>query len=307
MALTNSEKNLIRALADNDIKQAKQWAIICCNEDNTQKNSDFVKEYKRVLENPRIIELPSNIKGFVCAEDVSETFNEKRYYLSERERLLSDKIMRMAQVGNKLKKMKIPYRNSTLLFGDSGTGKTTFGRYIAHISQLPFCYLKFSSLIDSYMGMTAKNIEKAFSFVLSTPCVFMLDELDSIGINRAASSYSGSDGEASRITITLMQELDKLPNDVILLAATNRIDRIDSALLRRFSEKHEVKPLNDEEKEKLISTFLSDVGIDFSKSVIKDVIYSNSNQAQIINSIIEKIAEERSDNIDNERSNQNDT
>lgn len=306
MGLTDNQKNLIRAVAGNNIKAARKWALACCNEDETYKNSLFVSDYKSILSQPekKLFELPQNVSGFMCAENVSETFNVRRYYLSERERELSKKITRMATVAAKLKEMKIEYRNSTLLFGESGTGKTTFGRYMAYKFDLPFCYIKFSTLVDSLIGGTSKNIAKAFSFAKSNPCVFMMDELDAVCTNRSDSGSSAAE-EMNRVTITIMQELDQLPNDVVLLAATNRIDTIDDAVLRRFSIKHEVKPFDDCEKEKLLNEFLTDVGVTFSKREIEKIISESGNQSAIINRAVEKIAEDIISSIDDEEREEN--
>lgn len=301
MGLTDNQKNLIRAIAENNISSARKWALACCNEDETYKNSIFVSQYKSILSQPerKLFELPYDVKGFLCVEDVSETFNVNRYFLTDRERALAHKIFRMANAAQKLKEMKIDYRNSTLLYGESGTGKTTFAKYLARWFNLPFCYIKFSTLVDSAMGSTSKNISKAFSFASSNPCVFMLDELDAIGANRCDSRSSAGE-EMNRATITIMQELDRLPNDVILLAATNRIEAIDDAILRRFSVKHEVKPFNKHEKERLLNAFLRDVGVDFTENEAEKIISESSNQSEIINRAVEKIAEDIISSIDDE-------
>ena len=301
MGLTDNQKNLIKAIASNNIKAARKWALACCNEDETYKNSRFVSDYKSILSEPekKLFELPQNVSGFLCAEDVSETFNVNRYYLSDGERVLLEKIIRMSKVAAKLKEMKINYRNATLLYGKSGTGKTTFAKYLAHKFNLPFCYIKFSTLVDSLMGSTSRNISKAFSFALSIPCVFMLDELDAIGTKRCNRGSSTGE-EMNRISITIMQELDRLPNDAILLAATNRIEAIDDAILRRFSVKHEVKPFDKHEKKQLLNAFLCDVGFDFTEDEAEKIISESGNQSEIINKAIEKIAEDVLDSIDSE-------
>ena len=82
--------------------------------------------------------------------------------------------------------LQIPYKTATLLYGPPGTGKTMFARYIAFKKALPFCYLNFSRIIDSYMGSTAKNIAKAFAYASSNPCIFMLDEVDTISCDEAS-------------------------------------------------------------------------------------------------------------------------
>lgn len=293
MGLTDNQKRLIQAVSQNDIMAAKKCAIACVAEDSTSKNQSFCKKYKSVLESTgcNMIELPHDLKGLLCVEDVSNSFKEKRYYLSGRERIIYGNIIQMKKANEKLMEMGIPYINSTLIYGESGTGKTTFGRYVAYKTGLPFCYLNFSNLVDSYMGNTSKNISKAFSYAIANPCVFMLDEIDCISIRRSEVSSSGSSGgEMARITITLMQEFDKLPNDVIVIGATNRKDRIDEALLRRFSLKHEVKVLTDEEKILMVNKYLSDVNMNFSEGEIYELSKNNKNQSMLLNELIRMIS-----------------
>ena len=293
MGLTEIQKRLVQSIAQRDFKALNKLAIECLKEDTTQKNKHFCDRYISVLESKQnnLIELPQNLKGILCVEDVSTSFCENRYYLSNREQKVFENIMRMKKVNEKLMEMHIPYLNSTLLYGESGTGKTTFGRYIAYKTGLPFCYLNFSNLVDSYMGNTSKNIDKAFNYAISNPCVFMLDEIDCISIRRTgAGSSSGSDGEMARITISLMQEFDRLPNDIIVIGATNRKDRIDDALLRRFSYKHEVEPLNPDEKIKMLRKFISDINVEFTNEETINISNTNGNQSAVLNELVRQIA-----------------
>ena len=192
MGLTDNQKRMIQAVSQNDIMAAKKCAIACLAEDTTSKNHSFCNKYKTVLESTgsNLIELPHDLKSILYVEDVSNSFREGRYYLSDREREVYENVIRMKKVNERLMEMGIPYINSTLLFGESGTGKTTFGRYVAYKTGLPFCYLNFSNLVDSYMGSTSKNISKVFSYAISNPCVFMLDEIDCISIRRSNTSSS---------------------------------------------------------------------------------------------------------------------
>lgn len=293
MGLTDNQKRLIQAISQNDIQSAKKCAIACVTEDTTAKNKWFCDKYKQILESSgsNMMELPYDLKNILCVEDVSNSFKESRYYLSDREKAVFENIVRMKKVNEKLMEMGISYLNSTLLYGESGTGKTTFGRYVAYKTGLPFCYLNFSSLVESLMGNTSKNISKAFNYTISNPCVFMLDEIDCISIRRSDASESSASSEMARITITLMQEFDRLSNDIIVLGATNRIDRIDEALLRRFAVKHEVKSADDSEKARIGEGFLADIDMPFSYEEINKIAQKSRNQSEMINNLIQAVAQ----------------
>lgn len=291
MAITDSQRRLIRAIAENNIRSARKCALECLSEDTTQKNRSFVARYKSILssEGSILFELPSDLREILVYEDVSLTFREDRYFLTEEKKALADKIFRMSEVSQKLMEMAIPYKNASLLYGAPGTGKTLFGRYIAYKLGLPFCYLNFARVVDSYMGATSKNIAKAFSYAASNPCVFMLDEVDTISCNRESGMSGGTEREIGRVTITLLQELDKLPNDVIVIAATNRMDLLDAAFVSRCPVRAEFKPFSEEEKRAMIEKFLSSVNMSISEQEMR-IIISASSQREIINSVIQCIA-----------------
>ncbi len=292
MALTDNQKKLIEAVQRSDLQSAKKAAIACVTEDTTKKNEWWCRKYKNLLENtPTILELPYNIKGMATLEKLSDSFLEDRYYLSEREKLLFNHIIQMSKANEELTKRKIRYLNSVLLYGPSGTGKTTFGQYVAYKMGLPFLYINFSNLIDSHMGSTSQNISKVFSWARDNKCVFLLDEIDTISTRRAGYDAGGTGGEMSRITVTLMQEFDRLSNEHIIIGATNRMDMMDEALLRRFSKKHEVQILTVSEKVNMVSQYLTDVGIDFSKENVTAYCQANPEkpQSQIINEAVEAI------------------
>ena len=126
MGLTNIQQGIIKAIAENDIRKPKQYAVAALKEDTTQKNKLFTDRYISILtsEGNNLLELPSDLKGLVYCEDVSLSFRENRYYITEQQKELARKIFRMAAVSQKLMEMQIPYKNATLLYGPPGTGKT---------------------------------------------------------------------------------------------------------------------------------------------------------------------------------------
>lgn len=286
MGLNENVKNLIRSVADNNMQKAKTYANIIVTNETSVSNEYFCKTIKKKLETQHnFIELPTDLRGILKMEDVSTSFNERRYFLSEQEREIYNQILMAKETNEKLTEMGIRYLNSTLLYGESGTGKTTFGKYVAYKLGLPFAYLNFSQCISSYLGSTSKNIEKVFDYVAKQKCVLMLDEVDAIGIKRGIEDM----GEMSRIVIGLMQSFDLLENDIIVIGATNRKDMIDEALLRRFTIKHEVKPLNQYETQFLIEMFLQDLNIKYNKENIKKYAEKHNKQSEIVTTITKNI------------------
>jgi SpoVK/Ycf46/Vps4 family AAA+-type ATPase len=292
MGLDNYEQQIIKSIAENDIREARKWAVLALDADTTQKNKWFVNKYKSILtsEGANLIELPGNLKDIMLCEDVSVSFKENRYYTTEKENEIAAQIFRMAKVSTKLMEMQIPYKNATLLYGPPGTGKTMFGKYIAYKMGLPFCYLNFSRVVDSYMGATSKNISQAFTYASSNPCVFMLDEVDTISCNRAGAGNGGTEKEIARVTITLMQEFDRLANDVVIIAATNRLDILDEAFISRCPLKYEMKPFSVEENKGMVHKFLEDIGIEFSDYEIDIIVKEEKDQRTIMSRLIREIA-----------------
>lgn len=297
MGMTTTQLNMIRALAENKLSDAKKYAIACCAEDTTQKNEYYTKKYKTMLESsPTAMELPFNIKGTAQMEDVSISFREDRYYLSKREEELFNKISKMNEASLKLMEMGIPYLNAILLTGVSGTGKTTFGKYVAYKLGLPFLYINFSYLIDSLMGKTSQNLRAVFDFAKANKCLLMLDEIDCIAGKRKGAT-SGSEKELNNTTISLLQELDQVRNDSIIIGATNIPEMIDPAVMRRFPIQHEVQVLSKDEITEMIIQYLSTVELSFDENDITNFVenrqaYINTDvQAVVLNYVISKIAE----------------
>lgn len=288
--MNDLDRKLIETVCRNDLQSAKKIVKIILEQDKTQKNRMFVNRYLTMLNNSamNLMELPADLKNLLIMEDVSVSFNENRYYLSNRESKVVEKILKLNKASQRLAEIGVNYINSTILYGESGTGKTTLGRYIAYKIGIPFAYLNFSRVVDSYLGSTQKNISKVFDHVKQQKCVFMIDEIDAIGMRRRDSKEVG---EMSRIVISLMQNLDTITSDVVLLGATNRLDIIDEALLRRFTTKHEVKRLNEQERYEMASKFLADVDFDYDDDWLIGICERDNTQAGLMNELVEALVE----------------
>jgi transitional endoplasmic reticulum ATPase len=140
-----------------------------------------------------------------------------------------------------------------LLHGPSGTGKTLLAKAVATESEANFVSVRGPELLSKWVGESERGIREIFRRARqAAPCVIFFDEIDSIAPIRGA---GGETAVTERVVSQLLTELDGMENmhGVVVLAATNRADMIDPALLRpgRFDKIISI-PLPDKESRKLI-------------------------------------------------------
>lgn len=255
--MNDNERMLLRAIVDNDPKKAQAYARVILTNITAQRDQHFKAELLRKLDTkPNFIELPYNLKDLLIAEDVTD-YPMGKFLVRGGEEAIANKILATYRASNRLMELGISYLPAAILYGQSGTGKTELARYIAHKADLPFVYVRFSSVVNSLLGGTQSNINKVFSYAKSSPCVLCFDEIDAIGLKRGDTNDVS---EMSRATIALMQEMDALPNNVIIIGTTNRYDRLDPALVRRFPISYQVKPFTRQEVISLVEKFFRYAG-----------------------------------------------
>lgn len=120
-----------------------------------------------------------------------------------------------------------------LLYGPPGCGKTHLAEAIADKLNLPLYLARLDGIISSYLGNTAKNIRAIFEHVSKSPCILFLDEFDAIAKVRDDGQEIG---ELKRVVNSFIQTLDLYSKDLILIAATNHEQLLDSAIWRRFNQ-----------------------------------------------------------------------
>lgn len=124
--------------------------------------------------------------------------------------------------------------SSKVLFcGPPGCGKTVAAETVAEALHLPLVLVRFDAVISSYLGETASNLRKVFTFARSRQMVMLFDEFDAIGKHRMAVEEHG---ELKRVVNSFLQMLDGFRGDSLLIAATNHQGLLDPALWRRFDE-----------------------------------------------------------------------
>lgn len=129
---------------------------------------------------------------------------------------------------------KIP--KGVLLVGPPGTGKTLLAKAVAGEAEVPFFSVSGSSFIEMFVGVGASRVRDLFENAKKeAPAIVFIDEIDAIGKSRAAGSMMGGNDEREQTLNQLLAEMDGFDSDkspVIVLAATNRPEVLDAALLR---------------------------------------------------------------------------
>nr|WP_185862427.1 ATP-dependent zinc metalloprotease FtsH [Blattabacterium cuenoti] len=167
---------------------------------------------------------------------------------------------------------KIP--KGALLIGPPGTGKTLLAKAVAGEAKVPFFSLSGSDFVEMFVGVGASRVRDLFEKAKEkSPCIIFIDEIDAIGRARGKSSIAGSNDERENTLNQLLTEMDGFGThtNVIVLAATNRSDVLDKALLRpgRFDRTILVDPPELNERKEIFRVHLKklvlsdNVDIDF--------------------------------------------
>ena len=192
-----------------------------------------------------------------------------------------------------------------LLHGPSGTGKTLMAKAVATQSEANFVSVRGPELLSKWVGESERGIREIFKRARqSAPCVIFFDEIDSIAPIRGA---GGETAVTERVVSQLLTELDGMENmhGVVVLAATNRADMIDPALLRpgRFDKIIQI-PLPDKESRKsVIEIHAKDIPladgadkVDFDKIAELTDGLSSADVASIANTAVSLVVHEHLDN-----------
>lgn len=152
-------------------------------------------------------------------------------------------------------------RNGVLLYGEPGNGKTFFAEALAGELKLPLISVSNSDLASRFINNTTENVSKLFADARAqAPCVLFIDEIDSLISSREDSGGNGYE-EGPRITNALLTELvDMRSHKVVIMAATNFLDKLDGAAIRegRFDFKVEVPPPDKAARVGLIKASMRD-------------------------------------------------
>lgn len=259
--LTNDMKLLLDFLANGNLVQARNAALRICRSETAAKNQAFCEGViKKIEYAPKMLSLPSNVGEFLFTDDVGVQFDEELFFVSKREELLAQQMIAVQRSAEKLQGVGVCYRNAVLMYGPSGSGKTSFAKHLARLMDREFFVVNLANIIDSHLGGTSKNLSKVFRAICERGpnCLLFLDELDAVTESRDDAESSTS-REMNRVTMALMQQMDMLPRDTVVVAATNHIDRIDFALRRRFPIIHKFELFSIAERKDMLLKYLTTI------------------------------------------------
>ena len=160
---------------------------------------------------------------------------------------------------------KIP--KGALLVGPPGTGKTLLAKAVAGEAGVPFFSMSGSDFVEMFVGVGASRVRDLFQQAKSkSPCIIFIDEIDAVGRARSKNPAMGGNDERENTLNALLTEMDGFGTNsgVIVLAATNRVDMLDSALLRagRFDRQINVDLPDLNERKAIFMVHLKPVKVD---------------------------------------------
>jgi cell division protease FtsH len=230
---------------------------------NNKKPTEFIK--------PNV-----TLESWAGSPEVIEECREVISYIENKERY---------------KKIGADMPKGILLDGPPGTGKTLLAKAIAGETNSTFISISGSEFVELFVGMGAARVRELFDNArANTPCIIFIDEIDAVGRQRGAGINMAND-EREQTLNQLLYEMDGFNNndDVVVMAATNRKDVLDQALLRpgRFDRLIRVPLPDKESREKILDYYLKNKNLDnaFDISAIAELTdgFSGAQLKNLIN------------------------
>ncbi len=223
---------------------------------NKIKDSVFEQELQKTKANNE--EVQADDSSHIEVIKPNTTFKDVAGIASVKEEL--EEIVEFLDNPKKYHKYGIKLPKGVLLYGPPGVGKTLIARAVAGEANVPFFYQSGASFVQIYVGMGAKRVRELFAKAKSNaPSIIFIDEIDAIGKTR--SGKSNDEREATLNELLTQMDGFEGENGVIVIAATNKIEVLDDALLRagRFDRRVKLSLPNINDRELILELYLKSI------------------------------------------------
>ena len=190
--------------------------------------TSFLPKNKDIPDIPR-----DNDKGFPLLQIEEYSFNFNDLILPKETKHRLEYIVSENRASDTLRSYGLRPKQKLLFYGPPGTGKTFSSKILSSVLGYSHIYVRFDSILSSYLGETATNLRRIFDFIERGQWVVLFDEFDIIGKKR---DDPHEHGEIKRVVNNFIQMIDNYRGPSILVAATNHQHLIDSGVWRRFDE-----------------------------------------------------------------------
>lgn len=249
-----------------------------CDDDSDESQEDSYFNFSK-----------SGVRMFMPG-DIKTTFKDVAGLQTAKEDLFD--ILNFLKDPNAFMQIGARIPKGVLLSGAPGNGKTLLARALAGEAGCPFLYINASEFQEALVGIGAARIRHLFTIAKQVaPCIIFIDEIDSIGQKRSNFSF-GSSSESAQALNQLLAEMDGFEeneNHIIVLGATNRLDVLDSALVRpgRFDRKVTINAPFIKDRRQVLEICLNNVkigpDIDICKIALGTFGFSSAELALLVN------------------------
>lgn len=237
MATAEQLKSLVRAHFSDDTERFYTIALQVAANAARQGHSSLAHDLRIIIDTERkklqsrTIPFPIDLRGLVLMEEPTTPLSAMVLPTGLKERL--DRIIHEYKQQSKLKHHGLAHRRKILLVGRPGTGKTMTAEVLAKELNLKLNSIQVDRLATKFMGETGAKLRQIFDHIKQSDAVYLFDEFDSIGGNRA---FENDVGEIRRVLNAFLQFIEQDTSDSLIICATNNPVLLDPALFRRFDD-----------------------------------------------------------------------
>ena len=266
------------------------WLLLSCMQGGGSRIMQFGKSRARLVSKETPTVTFDDVAG---ADEAIEELHEIKEFLKDAEKF--------QKVGARIPK-------GVLLYGPPGTGKTLLARAVAGEANVPFYSISGSDFVEMFVGVGASRVRDLFTQAKeNAPAIIFVDEIDAVGRHRGAGMGGGHD-EREQTLNQLLVEMDGFDpkTNVILIAATNRPDILDPALLRpgRFDRQIQVDAPDMKGRQKILEVHAKGKpmakGVDLAVLARKTPGFTGADLANVLNEAALLTARENATKITNE-------